>query len=42
MPGADTVYVRFGYVFPSLCFAAVALLGVLAWREKGPRSRTAA
>ena len=33
MPGGDTVYVRFGYVFPSLCFAAVALMGVLAWRK---------
>jgi apolipoprotein N-acyltransferase len=42
MPGGDTVYVRFGYVFPSLCFAAVALMGVLAWREKGSRSRAVA
>jgi apolipoprotein N-acyltransferase len=42
MPGGDTVYVRFGYVFPSLCFAAVALMGMFAWREKSGRSRAAA
>jgi apolipoprotein N-acyltransferase len=40
MPGADTVYVRFGYVFPSLCFAAVALMGALAWRRKGTPAAT--
>jgi apolipoprotein N-acyltransferase len=42
MPGGDTVYVRFGYLFPSLCFAAVAVMGVLAWRKKGGPSRAAA
>ena len=42
MPGGDTVYVRFGYVFPSLCFASVALMGVLAWRRKSSRSAAAA
>jgi hypothetical protein len=41
MAGGDTFYVRFGYVFPSLCFAGVALMGVLAWRKRSPRSRAA-
>jgi hypothetical protein len=36
------VYVRFGYVFPSLCFAGVVLMGALAWRKKRSQSRAAA
>ena len=43
MPGTDTVYVKYGYVFPSLCFASTGLMGVLAWRKKfGSRSRAPA
>jgi apolipoprotein N-acyltransferase len=43
MPGVDTVYVRFGYVFPSLCFASIGLMSVLAWRKNaGSRSRAPA
>jgi hypothetical protein len=41
MPGMDTVYVRFGYAFPSLCFASVGLMSVLAWR-RNPGSRSGA
>jgi apolipoprotein N-acyltransferase len=33
MPGGDTFYVKFGYAFPSLCFAAVVLMGLIAWRK---------
>jgi apolipoprotein N-acyltransferase len=32
MPGSDTVYVRYGYWFPALCFAGIALMGVLSRR----------
>lgn len=43
MTGGDTVYVRYGYAFPCLCFAAIGLMGVHAWRSKaGSRSRAAA
>jgi apolipoprotein N-acyltransferase len=43
MPGGHTVYVRFGYVFPSLCFASIGFMGVIAWRKNsGSRSRAPA
>jgi apolipoprotein N-acyltransferase len=40
MPGKDTVYVRFGYVFPSLCFASIGLMSILAWRRNAAGSRS--
>jgi apolipoprotein N-acyltransferase len=33
MPGSDTVYVRYGYWFPTLCFLGLALMGVLSLRK---------
>jgi apolipoprotein N-acyltransferase len=35
MAGSDTVYVRYGWWFPTLCFVAVALMGALALRRPG-------
>jgi apolipoprotein N-acyltransferase len=32
MAGSDTVYVRYGWWFPAVCFVAVALVGALAAR----------
>ena len=41
MPGGNTVYVRFGYVFPGLCFASIGLWGVIAWRRYAGSRRPA-
>jgi apolipoprotein N-acyltransferase len=42
MSGGNTFYVRCGYLFPSLCFAGVALMGVAAWRKNPRRSKSPA
>ncbi len=39
MPGGDTVYVRFGYVFPSLCFAVLATHGCCSRGGRKARDR---
>jgi apolipoprotein N-acyltransferase len=33
MAGSDTIYVRYGWWFPTLCFLAVALMGALSLRR---------
>jgi apolipoprotein N-acyltransferase len=33
MPGSDTVYVRYGWWFPALCFTGVALLVLVSLRK---------
>ena len=33
MPGSDTVYVRYGWWFPALCFSAVGLLVLVSLRK---------